>query len=484
MNSIAPRMLLDLRRPVALLLLLGLSGAPRLALAHWCSNIWAAPAKLVVKPEQDPISVTAGTPTTLKVYLQNNFPWTLFKAQMRGTASGYTTTVSPSQQDVGPGQNVLFTLSITKSSGSGSVSVSSLSLQVNFRYSDASYSWRSLTDTKIDQSPSQSTVTNLADYDNSQGASLAAAVLADKYPSATLSSMLNRTGLQQLINWFGYRFCYSSSGSYRCGSQACPSACAEGASWSSTDQFPQNCLRAGAELAARKAKLGSQLTEAQKGAINAMSAGGDEHKCMAAVVGGLLHQGASSTSAFTSALSNVSSNCKAAGLRALGQGSASSCTSGQEYEKAACAAAEGLQGNDTVVKSVLIPNAGDGNTGGYDGLYYSYMLYIVTWDRYGQGKYPSFYPKVGNFEGGTVTADTGPKPDIKPPWDGWVAPDGGGVTPGREAGGTSGDGKFVPHEAEGGCGCEVGAGTAAAGGAGLALVVLLVLGAGLARRRR
>jgi len=78
------------------------------ALAHWCSNIWDAPARIVVKPEKSTVYLQSGTPTKLRVYLQNNFPFTMFETKMRGNASGYSIKVSPGMQTVQPGQSAAF----------------------------------------------------------------------------------------------------------------------------------------------------------------------------------------------------------------------------------------------------------------------------------------------------------------------------------------------------------------------------------------
>ena len=393
------------------------------AIAHWCSNIFGAYARLVVKPEKTTVSV----PGTLKVYLQNNFPYKLFGVQMRGTASGYTINVSPSSQDVGPGQMVEFTYNV--SGGGGSLSSSQMGLQVLIRQGG----WQGESDPYVDPSPSQSDVVAASKYNSSfgeQAASLNAATLADLYPSATISNGPGYTGVEQLISWFGYRFCYNSNGAYRCGSQDCPSPCAEGTTWTSTEQFPQNCMRAGVDLGIRKAKLGSKLGAAQDGAVNAMTAGSEEHKCLAAVVGGHLWNGEASTTTFENALNSVSAACKAAGLRALGKGTQSSCTSGAYYEKAACAAAEGLRNNDGPVKSVLMASAGDGDSSGsYNSLYYAYMLYLVAGDRRAKGQQPSFYPAVGAplpDQGTQPSADQG----TQPPGDqGSAPPPGDSTTP-------------------------------------------------------
>jgi MYXO-CTERM domain-containing protein len=455
---------------------------PATAAAHWCSNIFAARARLVVKAEKTTVAVTGGQTATLKVFLQNNFPYRLFGVQMRGSASGYTITVSPSSQTVGPGQQVAFTYSISGSAGT--LQASQMALQVRIRYGG----WQGESDPYVDPNPSQAELAAASVYGSSTGdqsASLNAAVLADKYPTAQISTGPGFTGIEQLISWFGYRFCYNSGGSYRCGSQDCPSPCAEGTPWTATNQFPQNCMRAGVDLAIRRAQLGSQLTAARDGAVNAMKAGSNEHKCLAAVVGGHLWKGASSTATFENALDSVSAACKAAGLRALGKGTQSSCNSGAYYERAACAAAEGLSNNDGPVTSVLIPNAGDGDSSGsYDSLYYAYMLYLVAHDRYAQGTAPSFYPPVGAplpDKGTTPVGDqgTGPQPDSGPPADLKMIVNEAGVT--------------VPIYPDRGAGIPAGPSNTLTGGCrhadappppATAVVLLLAVGLLLRRRRR
>lgn len=463
------------------------------ASAHYCSNIWTAPARLVVKPEQSTVHITGTNTAQLKVYMQNNFPFQLFNAKMQGSATNYTVTVSPASQNIAPGQQVLFTYSIKHNTGfTGDIQVSTLKLAVNFRvgtYNESS--------SLVNQNPSQTTVVNSI---GGQVLALNAATLADKYPSATYSQF-NRTGIQQLIKWFGYRFCYNSGGAWRSGSQDCPTPTPEGTVWSNIDQFPQDCMRAGIELGVRKAKLGSQLDPARNGAVNAMKAGSVDHRCLAAVVGGLLWKGAADTTSFETALNSLSAACKAAGLRALGKGTAATCTSGTYVEKAACAAAEGLAGNDAPVKAVLMPNAGDGESSDPNwgvSLYYSYMLYLVTHDRYAQGKQPTYYPTVG---GPTPDQGVVPKQDkgTTPKADGPVAKtDGSATQPDKGPPPLDDAGKPIPIEAsvpagdhgapagdggaadEGGCGCA----TATRPASALPVFLLLLVGAGLRLRRR
>ncbi len=466
---------------VALILCLGVSQE---AAAHWCSNIWNAPSRIVVKPEKSTVFLSAGKAVKLRVYLQNNFPYRLYSVQLRGQASGVSVTASPAKQDVFPGQSAGYLLTIKKSSGSGSVPVGSLNLQIKFRPGEYPYDWMGSSHQVLAQNPSQGLLKQRSSYKFSyQDASLAASTMSAKHPAAKLASgkpYFGRTGLQQVIHWFGYRFCYSSSGGWRCGSQNCPSPCKEGSAWGSLVQFPQNCMRAGVEVAAwhARGKLGSELTNARNAAINAIKGGGSAwHRCLAAVVGGYLHQGASG-SALTGALNSVPAACKKAGLRAFNGSNPSSCSSGQFYERAACAAAEGLRGNDGPVKGYLKTNAGDGassfdgsdDSSGYRSLFISYMLYIVTAHRMAKSGKVTYYPDAGapttakKDTGGTKKDTGGTKKDSKP-------------APGQEAGAPQADAGVATGEDDGGCAVAT-----PLRGRGLAALALLALLA-LARRR-
>ncbi len=388
----------------AVILALGLL-TERQAEAHWCSNIFAGPARLVVKPAQSTVTVAGSA--ELKVYLQNNFPYKLFDVEMAGEASGYDIT-DPGPQDVNPGEQVLYTFTIN---GSGDVDTGTMTLRVNFRLDEVDRS-----SPLVDQNPSESLLQAASRYGGSgeQSPSLGAAYLGQgSLPSG--EPFFGRTGYEQLIKWFGYRFCFTAGGDWRCGNDNCPSPCAEGNPWTATDQFPQNCMRAGLDLVVHKPKLGSSLQAACDGAINAIQGGGgEEHRCLAAVVGGFLCQGLSSS--IETALNSLPGPCKDAGLRALGQGSQSNCSSGSWYETAVCAAAEGIQGNDGPVQSILMPNAGDGDSdGSYESLFYSYMLYMVTGTRHNQGQHPSYYPNVGAPLPDMGASITPPPPPPPPP---------------------------------------------------------------------
>ena len=419
---------------------------PTTASAHWCNNIWAAPSRIVVKPEVTSLYVGSGG-AKLRVYVQNNLPYKMFSVQMQGTGGGFSIQVTPGQQDINPGQNVAFTFTV--SGPTGNQPVSNMGLQLQFR-SQYPYGWLTsnnncMMNTATSTSDLLTGSTNFFGHysycklDN-QATALNAATLWDKAPSQKLpnsAGYFGRTGIEQLIKRFGHRFCWTSSGTWRSGNNDCPSPSPEGNAWSAINQFPQDCMRAGVMLAQRKAKLGSHMGAARLGALNALKGGCTlgtkpyQHKCLAAVVGAYLYQGSGATGPFTTELKAsancVPTACQNAGLRILNQSPAAACTSGQYYERAACAAAEGLRGNDNVVKSVLVDRAGDGYEpygGDYDSLYYAYMLSIVTAVRVAQNGKISYYPDAGSPL--TITPDKSvPKPDQKivPPDQKIVPPD-------------------------------------------------------------
>ncbi len=416
-------------RTLALLAILGVVFGPRPAAAHYCSNIFSGPARLVVKPEKSTVYVVPGG-AKLRVYLQNNFPYTLFGVRMQGVASGYTITVVPGSagHTVHPGQNVSYLFTIT--GPTGNVTTTTLNLQVLFRVGG----WRTESNKEVNQNPTQAslisgTQSSYGSTPGEQSPALNAGMLLEKFPTATLQSaapFFGRNAAQQLTKWFGYRFCYNTSGAWRCGTQDCPSPCAEGTHWTGTDQFPQDCMRAGVELATRKAKLGSDLAGARDGATNALKGTGSaDHKCLAAVVGAYLWLGGTPTT-FTTELAvagnSVPASCQAAALRILGSGSAGNCASlSAFYERAACAAAEGIAGNNSPVQTILIPNSGDGasssSTDWTMSLYYAYMLAIVSSHRYATAGYVSYFADAGPPTGDGAPpppADTRP-PDTRPP---------------------------------------------------------------------
>ena len=98
--------------------------------AHFCSNIFVAHSKIVVQPEKSSVTVGSG-PASLRVYLQNNFPFKIRYTEMRGVASGYTITVSPGPTDIFPGQKVGYLFSI--SGPAGTLPTTTMTIQVQFR---------------------------------------------------------------------------------------------------------------------------------------------------------------------------------------------------------------------------------------------------------------------------------------------------------------------------------------------------------------
>ncbi len=376
--------------------------------AHWCSNIFEAHARLVIKPEVTTLYVSGDKPAKLRVHLHNNFPYKMWQMEMRGSAAGYKIETSPAAQDVHPAQTVTYTFTISRDAGAGTVKVTDLNLQVRIRVGF----WMGDSVSMVDPNPSQASLASSLTYTKpTQGASLNAATLADLYPNAKITDKFNRTGVEQLIHLFAHPFCYNSLGFYRCGKQDCPSPCAEGKSWkTSVSQFAHNCMRAGLELGVRKARLGSRLDAARAASITAMTgAHSPDYKCMGAMVGAVLWKGAASTAAYEKALDKVSPKCKAAGLRALGKGTPGTCstsTAGTYDEMTACAGAEGLRGQDDPVKKILMVNAGDGyKVDSYSTQFYAYMLYLVTSSRRASGQKTSYYPEVQQ------TPDAGNTPD-------------------------------------------------------------------------
>ena len=426
--------------------------------AHWCNNIWSAPARMVVKPETSTVVISGSNAATLRVYVRNNFPYKLVNVEMQGSASGYTVQVTAGNpQAIYPGQEVPFVFSIRSSGGSGgSVPVTNLNLQVRFRSASSPYGWLAGSDCRVDPNASDSLLAQRAVYGNGNGgncgpnqsASLAAATLFDRNQGAALPGgepTFGRSGIRQAAHYFGYRFCYAGNGTWRNPGQDCPGAVAEGAAWDNTDQFGQNCMRAGSELAIRKSRLNQgDLDFARAAAVNALKPGNGSntlkgsapHKCMAAVAGAHLWVGASSTDPFTTALNDANNAvppaCRSAGMHVLtGAALTGDCPGTQPHTQAACAAAQGLRGNDGPVRSVLMPGATDGESNGYNGLYFAYMLSLVAGVRQAASGGVSFYPDSG----GTAPRDSGVTPPrdsgVTPPRDTGVARD-RGTTPPRD----------------------------------------------------
>ncbi|MGC4116062.1 MAG: PKD domain-containing protein [Myxococcales bacterium] len=118
------------------LLTLGLCLLPTsTALAHWCNCLWASGYNLVVRPAQDSVSVAAGTPATLDVYVQNNMGYPLLSFVLTAKATGYTINVSgPSPKVLNylmPGEKLKKTLTITRSTAA-TLNVESIDFYVSF----------------------------------------------------------------------------------------------------------------------------------------------------------------------------------------------------------------------------------------------------------------------------------------------------------------------------------------------------------------
>ena len=118
---------------------------------HYCSNIFSGPARFVVKPETTTLAVNGSA--QLRVYLQNNFPYTLFSVQLSGVATGFSIP-TPAGKTIHPGQNVSYVLTIT---GTGSAV---MTMRVSFRLGGPYGPTSSL----VNQSPAQTTLMNNARY--------------------------------------------------------------------------------------------------------------------------------------------------------------------------------------------------------------------------------------------------------------------------------------------------------------------------------
>ncbi|NMB74472.1 MAG: hypothetical protein GYA21_05010 [Myxococcales bacterium] len=91
------------------------------ALAHWCTNIYNTPSRIIVKPERDTVFMneTIGSQETLRVWVRNNFPYGISGVRLLASNSDFSVSCSPSNVTVMPGENKLFTLTITRTANNG-----------------------------------------------------------------------------------------------------------------------------------------------------------------------------------------------------------------------------------------------------------------------------------------------------------------------------------------------------------------------------
>ena len=89
--------------------------------AHWCTNIYRTPARIVVKPERDTvfISDTVGAVETLRVTVRNNFPYVVSNTILDGNNPNFDVSCDPYGVELQPGQERAFTLTITRTATGG-----------------------------------------------------------------------------------------------------------------------------------------------------------------------------------------------------------------------------------------------------------------------------------------------------------------------------------------------------------------------------
>ena len=191
---------------VMLVLAIGLALAiPADSFAHWCSNIYQTYTRIVVKPDRQNINVADGTTGELKVRVRNNFPYTLHYVLMRANPPPeLEVTITPNETDaqdirVYPGQEVTFTLSITRN-GPGSDDVADLGLEVRPRVERID-SWRDMGNWWVDQDPDPADVRNSIQNHTDQTYALLHGDLADLDSCASCET----EGVNGLINLWSDR---------------------------------------------------------------------------------------------------------------------------------------------------------------------------------------------------------------------------------------------------------------------------------------
>ncbi|HOX42683.1 MAG TPA: hypothetical protein PK668_03745 [Myxococcota bacterium] len=374
--------------------------APAPARAHWCTNIYDTPARLVVKPEQS--TIFPGDAGTLRVWVRNNFPYLVKNAELRASNADFDVSVSPARQDIFPGQDVAFDLRISRSGSSGD---DDLHLQLRvFEDTDHGSSmkeWRGPDDEWIDQAPAEALLRDrLASA--SQAVQLNAAKLADRVSEGE--------GVGLLVELYGRpRLQYNSDGAYGDG---------EWFGERALSVMDYQLLRAGTELAIRRAS--------DPRALEAMRLAMDDpdvvYRGASALLAAYLARVSGQAEAVRARLTSLAEAdaCGDAGRcahygwtpspAAQAMGRAALFVLGEDGQRAAveaglqdaddgvkmiCAAALGLRGEDAPVQTALIPLVKDEY--GTIELYAPYLLQLVATDRRGpdgQGQV-SFYPEHG-----------------------------------------------------------------------------------------
>jgi hypothetical protein len=219
---------------IALVLVALLNPGP--ARAHWCTNIYDAPARLVVKPERSTIpDIAVGEKTTLRVWVRNNFPYLLTPVEMQATSPDFEVRVQPGRQDLFPGQEAAFDFDIERTGETGD---GDLHLQIRTFHGTAHTGgidrWRGEGDPWVDPEPAEGGLRSGMEY--GQAVQLNAATLADLYSEDD--------GVGRLLDLFGRpRLGYNNSGEWGDGAWFPPRA---------LSNADYQLLRCGTELAIRR----------------------------------------------------------------------------------------------------------------------------------------------------------------------------------------------------------------------------------------
>lgn len=355
------------------------------ARAHWCTNIYDTPARIVVKPEQSTVfpGMNPGDSTTLRVWVRNNFPYVVTDAEMRATNSDFDVTVTPGRQDIYPEQESAFDFQITRVADSGD---DDLHLQIRLYVDNHSgiNQWRDESDDWVEQTPSESRLRG--GMTSGQAQQLNSAKLAALYSEPD--------GEGRLLELYGRpRLGYNNQGT-----------------WGDGDWFPDRSLtkwdyqilRAGVELA----KRWSDDPATRTAMIDAMDDPDELYRGTSALIAAFLGSNPAvreriETMATTDACvdatlcshydwtpSDDARLMAKAALVVLGDNQyhaevTAGLSSSSERVQMICGAALGLAGEDDPVVNTLRPLARDTDAAALLYLHGAYLLSLVATQRRG-----------------------------------------------------------------------------------------------------
>jgi len=412
-----------MRAKILVLAVLAISLPPLAAQAHWCNDMWQSSYNIVVRPASDTVTVPSSASASLDIFVQNNMGYLLPSFKLTATMTSGTITATRQTQKVAgtllPGEKAKYTLAITKSGG-GSVTIDSISFAVSFGSGQSGM---------YGQSPGKAVmIRKAADGSLVPSASPPPGLTSDdqsrqlQYAAQTDFSDVS-SGLDTLMNYY-----CAGRGSWNSQSDAVLTPACTGAATDCTKatstmgtgagtkwQYPH--LWAALELVARKSGLGDtriatlrQRLQCGAADPNPVFAGfammmlgylGDDTGARTFLVGKAGGTGDLATVAKAALLVAGNSADKTTYEAAVKTGS----TTGSTVVKAACAAALGIaELDDATVTSSLVPLAQwtepDTSDNG-QGLYASYLLSLVAWDRRCWAAKAGDTGAVSFYEGGT-----------------------------------------------------------------------------------